>query len=71
MQMTINVPDNLPRERVQQIIWAIEVQLLKESGLKSKKKRPIGLGKGQFTVPPSFFEPLPDDLLRTFEGFDK
>jgi hypothetical protein len=31
-------------------------------------KRPIGLAKGQFQVPASFFEPLPDDLLDAFEG---
>jgi antitoxin (DNA-binding transcriptional repressor) of toxin-antitoxin stability system len=30
--------------------------------------RPIGLHKGQFTVPGSFFFPLPDDLLDAFEG---
>ena len=30
--------------------------------------RPIGLAKGRFSVPPSFFEPLPDDLLNAFEG---
>ena len=30
--------------------------------------RPIGLAKGTFAVPPSFFAPLPDDLLRAFEG---
>lgn len=33
-----------------------------------KKPRPFGLAKGQFTVPPSFFDPLPDDLLDLFEG---
>jgi antitoxin (DNA-binding transcriptional repressor) of toxin-antitoxin stability system len=33
-----------------------------------KKPRPIGLAKGQFTVPDSFFEPLPDWLLDAFEG---
>jgi antitoxin (DNA-binding transcriptional repressor) of toxin-antitoxin stability system len=32
------------------------------------KPRPIGLARGRFTVPPSFFEPLPDDVLDTFEG---
>jgi antitoxin (DNA-binding transcriptional repressor) of toxin-antitoxin stability system len=31
-------------------------------------KRPIGLYKGKFTVPPSFFKPLPDWLLDAFEG---
>ena len=30
--------------------------------------RPFGLAKGAFSVPPSFFEPLPDDELATFEG---
>jgi antitoxin (DNA-binding transcriptional repressor) of toxin-antitoxin stability system len=33
-----------------------------------KVKRPIGLAKGEFTVPPEFFEPLPDDLLAAFAG---
>ena len=32
------------------------------------KKRPIGLAKGQFTIPPSFFEPIPGDLLDAFSG---
>ena len=32
-----------------------------------RTRRPIGLAKG-FTVPPSFFEPLPEDLLAAFEG---
>lgn len=30
--------------------------------------RPIGLAKGQFTVPASFFEALPDDVLAAFES---
>jgi hypothetical protein len=70
MQITINVPDNLPLEKVQQIINTIEMQLIKEPALKAKKKRPIGLAKGQFTVPTSFFEPLPIELMRAFEGND-
>jgi prevent-host-death family protein len=35
---------------------------------KPRQPRPIGLAKGRFSVPPSFFEPLPDDLLDLFEG---
>ncbi len=31
-------------------------------------RRPIGLAKGTFEVPPSFFEPLPDDLTAAFRG---
>ena len=30
--------------------------------------RPIGLAKGQFTVPDDFNAPLPDDVLQMFEG---
>lgn len=36
-----------------------------------KTKRPIGLAKGEFSVPPEFFEPLPDDLLMAFAGEGK
>lgn len=32
--------------------------------------RPIGLAKGKFTVPASFFEPLPEEELEGFEGQD-
>jgi antitoxin (DNA-binding transcriptional repressor) of toxin-antitoxin stability system len=37
--------------------------LSKRSGL-----RPIGLAKGDFVVPDDFNEPLPEDVLRLFEG---
>jgi hypothetical protein len=30
--------------------------------------RPIGLAKGQFTVPDDFNAPLPEDMLHAFEG---
>ena len=33
-----------------------------------KTKRPIGLAKGKFKVPPEFFEPLPADLIEAFHG---
>lgn len=32
-------------------------------------QRPIGLAKGMFEIPASFFEPLTDDLLDAFEGY--
>jgi antitoxin (DNA-binding transcriptional repressor) of toxin-antitoxin stability system len=35
---------------------------------KGKQRRPIGLAKGEFTVPDDFNDPLPEDLLRLFEG---
>lgn len=34
-----------------------------------KHPRSIGLARGRFTVPRSFFEPLPEEVLRTFESF--
>ncbi|MCP9469917.1 MAG: type II toxin-antitoxin system Phd/YefM family antitoxin [Nitrospira sp.] len=30
--------------------------------------RPIGLAKGTLSILPSFFEPLPEDILASFEG---
>lgn len=33
-----------------------------------KKPRPLGLAKGTVRILPSFFEPLPDELLDLFEG---
>ena len=30
--------------------------------------RPFGLAEGTFSVPRSFFEPLPDDEIAAFEG---
>jgi prevent-host-death family protein len=35
-----------------------------------QKLRPVGIDRGM-TVPPSFFEPLPGDLLDAFEGRDE
>ena len=37
-------------------------------GKPAKESRPIGLGKGLVEIPDSFFEPLPEELLRLFEG---
>ena len=31
-------------------------------------KRPIGLAKGEFKVISEFFEPLPEEMLATFNG---
>ena len=33
-----------------------------------KEKRPIGLAKGSFKVPKSFFDPLPGEVLDGFYG---
>ena len=36
--------------------------------IKPKARRPIGLAKGIFEVPPAFFEALPDDVINSFYG---
>ncbi len=36
--------------------------------LETGAPRPIGLGRGQATIGPDFFDPLPDELLDLFEG---
>lgn len=33
-----------------------------------EKPRPVGLAAGTFEVPPEFFRPLPEEVLRGFEG---
>lgn len=33
-----------------------------------KQLRPIGLAEGQFVVPKDFDDPIPDDILDSFEG---
>jgi prevent-host-death family protein len=35
---------------------------------KTKGKRPLGMDKGLFQVPKDFDAPLPEDLLKKFEG---
>ncbi len=35
---------------------------------KPVRKPRIGVAKGEFVVPDSFFEPLPDEVLRLFNG---
>jgi antitoxin (DNA-binding transcriptional repressor) of toxin-antitoxin stability system len=42
-----------------------EVRPLARTGSQS---RPVGLCAGQFLVPDGFDEPLPDDILKEFEG---
>jgi len=42
-----------------------ELRLLRK---KAVRKPRIGAARGQFVVPDSFFEPLPDEILKAFSG---
>jgi len=35
-----------------------------------KGPRPLGLARGEFEVTSAFFEPLPDEILDSFDGND-
>lgn len=41
---------------------------LRPSPADRREPRPIGLDRGRVTVSPSFFDPLPEDLLEAFEA---
>jgi len=34
----------------------------------NREPRPVGLGRGTIEVPASFFDPLPDEVIKGFEG---
>lgn len=46
----------------------VPVAELSPVGARPSGPRPLGLAKGRFQVPASFFEPLPDDLVDAFSG---
>ena len=33
-----------------------------------RRPRPVGKARGELRVPPSFFDPLPEDLVSAFDG---
>jgi antitoxin (DNA-binding transcriptional repressor) of toxin-antitoxin stability system len=41
---------------------------LRASPASRQEPRPIGLDRGRLEVPPSFFEPLPEDVVGDWEG---
>lgn len=46
----------------------VPVAELRAIPLPAKEPRPLGLARGMVEIHPSFFDPLPDDLLDAFEG---
>ncbi len=61
----------IPNEKLAEVyhlIHTFRLSLEREGAVKNPAPRPIGLAKGQFEVPASFFEPLPEALLNAFEG---
>jgi len=50
-----------------QPIAEIKPLMLSEAGA-TRSPRPFGLAEGEFIVPDDFDAPLPEDILRDFEG---
>jgi len=61
MQVTINIPDNLPQTAIQQQVHEIEEKRRRQAKqvTLSDTQYPIGLTKNNFQIPPIFLEPLP------------
>lgn len=46
----------------------VPIAELRALGSRPDEPRPVGRAKGEFHVPESFFEPLPDDVVAAFSG---
>lgn len=46
----------------------VPVAEIRPVAVERKSRRPIGLAKGHFQVPPAFFEPLPHEVIASFHG---
>ena len=61
-------PGESREERRERQLTAMIRKGREEFGPLQAGKRPSGLCAGQFTVPDDFDDPLPDEVLRDFEG---
>ena len=57
-----------PGERIVICKRNVPIAELRALPSSNSKPRPIGRAKGTFTVPKSFFEPLPESVVGEFEG---
>lgn len=60
-------PDFLVEELLDFLLFA-KIRRSQQSLSKHKELRPFGLCAGEFVVPSDFNEPLPEHILRDFEG---
>ncbi len=70
-QQMIDEIKQIPEDKLAEIydvIHYFRLGLTQDKQQSNIKQRPIGLAKGQFQVPKSFFEPLDEDVLDAFES---
>ncbi len=68
IQEIYQTPDFLIEEVLDFLLFAKARRNQQEITEKPKERRPFGLCTGEFTVPDDFNDPLPEDILRDFEG---
>ncbi len=69
---TINDPNGITTGVIIPIeLWQKILPKIQNDIQPMNKPRLVGLGKGEWQTTPSFFEPLPDDLIKAFSGMDE
>lgn len=66
--------DRIERGEVDAVIICrrnVPIAELRALPKRRSEPRPILTPHATFTVPPSFFEPLPEELVRAFEGIER
>ncbi|MDV2991254.1 MAG: hypothetical protein N4J56_000908 [Chroococcidiopsis sp. SAG 2025] len=68
LQEIAQAPDFLVEEILDFLLFAKARRTQQMLDEKQKEPRPFALCAGEFTVPPDFNAPLPDEILRDFES---
>ena len=60
--------DDLPDVKAARVAKFAESLRPRKAHRPKKPYRPLGLYRGKIRIDPSFFDPLPDDIIAAFEG---
>lgn len=63
--------DDLPDRKAARVAKFAESLRTRKTSRPKKPYRPLGLYRGKIRIDPTFFDPLPDDILAAFEGRGK
>ena len=67
-QFVESIEHQQPPVNTEQPLTNEDIDRIVESYRQQNKQRPIGLAKGEFTVPDDFNDPLPDEILDLFNN---
>lgn len=68
IQEIVESPDFMIEELLDFLLFAKARRNQQALSQKQKEIRPFGLCAGEFSVPSDFNQPLPEEILRDFEG---